>query len=116
MFGYFLRRVDKRFHLERSLGTLPVSKDDAVARLEKLFAMAEAEEVDSMDGDDDAAAEAAEAGQKAAPTAGQQQGASSSSSSNESKSNLPAKKEKSALRRYVEVRRLRTTGGQLAQV
>lgn len=37
MFGYFLRRVDKRFQLEASLGTLPLSKEDAVARLELLF-------------------------------------------------------------------------------
>lgn len=39
MFGYFLRRVDARFRLEASLGTLPVSREDAVARLERLFAM-----------------------------------------------------------------------------
>jgi hypothetical protein len=38
MFGYFLRRVDKRFQLEKALGTLPVSQEDAVARLERLFA------------------------------------------------------------------------------
>lgn len=41
MFGYFLRRVDRRFQLEKSLGTLPLSREDAVARLEKLFATAE---------------------------------------------------------------------------
>ncbi|KXZ55990.1 hypothetical protein GPECTOR_2g1542 [Gonium pectorale] len=40
MFGYFLRRVDSRFQLEKALGTLPVSKEDAVARLERLFASA----------------------------------------------------------------------------
>ena len=38
MFGYFLRRVDQRFQLEKALGTLPLSKEDAVARLERLFA------------------------------------------------------------------------------
>lgn len=37
MFGYFLRRVDRRFQLESSLGTLPMSKEDTVARLELLF-------------------------------------------------------------------------------
>lgn len=49
MFGYFLRRVDKRFQLEKSMGSLatPQGKDDAVARLERLFAQAEAEEPDS---------------------------------------------------------------------
>ncbi|GIL70147.1 hypothetical protein Vretimale_3398 [Volvox reticuliferus] len=41
MFGYFLRRVDQRFQLEKALGTLPLSKEDAVARLERLFAAAE---------------------------------------------------------------------------
>ncbi|EFJ50713.1 hypothetical protein VOLCADRAFT_88515 [Volvox carteri f. nagariensis] len=40
MFGYFLRRVDQRFRLEKALGTLPLSKEDAVARLERLFAAA----------------------------------------------------------------------------
>lgn len=38
MFGYFLRRVDKRFQLEKSLGTLPIQRDEAVARLNQLFA------------------------------------------------------------------------------
>ena len=40
MFGYFVRRVDKRFHLERSLGLLPEAAEDAVKRLERLFAQA----------------------------------------------------------------------------
>ena len=37
LFGYFLRKVDSRFQLERSARTLP---GDAVARLEALFAAA----------------------------------------------------------------------------
>lgn len=37
MFGYFVRRVDKRFQLERSLGLLPQNTEEAVARLERLF-------------------------------------------------------------------------------
>lgn len=37
MFGYFLRRVDKRFQLEKAMGTLPESREEAVARLERLF-------------------------------------------------------------------------------
>lgn len=37
MFGYFVRRVDKRFQLERSLGMLPQNTEEAVARLERLF-------------------------------------------------------------------------------
>lgn len=38
MFGYFIRRVDTRFQLEKQLGTLPLSQEDAVARLERMFA------------------------------------------------------------------------------
>jgi len=44
MFGYFLRRVDKRFQLDKALGTLvedPEPDEDAVLRLERLFAQAE---------------------------------------------------------------------------
>ena len=36
MFGYFVRLVDSRFQLERSLGVL-VDKEDAVARLSRMF-------------------------------------------------------------------------------
>ena len=39
MFGYFLRRADSRFQLAKRTGTLPEDKDDAVARLERLFSM-----------------------------------------------------------------------------
>ena len=86
MFGYFLRRVDTRFQLERSLGTLPISKDDAVERLEKLFAMADADE-----GDLDSVPATATASSTIDPDAPLPS------------SNLPVKKEKSALRKYVEV-------------
>ena len=37
MFGYFVRRVDKRFQLDRQLGLLDEPQADAVARLERLF-------------------------------------------------------------------------------
>jgi hypothetical protein len=37
MFGYFLRRVDARFQLERTLGTLPRSAEESVRALEALF-------------------------------------------------------------------------------
>jgi hypothetical protein len=46
MFGYFLRRVDARYQLSKQLGTLPESREDAVARLERLFASAEESPVD----------------------------------------------------------------------
>lgn len=39
MFGYFLRRVDSRFQLAKTLGMLPESKEDAVERLNRLFTM-----------------------------------------------------------------------------
>ncbi len=53
MFGYFLSRVDQRFQLTKSLGMLP--SEDAVERLERLFASAEdeAEEVAASAGVDD---------------------------------------------------------------
>lgn len=38
MFGYFLRGVDKRFQLERSIGLISdTDLTDAASRLEKLF-------------------------------------------------------------------------------
>jgi len=40
LFGYFLRRVDARFQLERGAGMLLPPGEDAVARLEALFAAA----------------------------------------------------------------------------
>ncbi len=95
MFGYFLRRVDKRFQLSRSMGTLPMSKDDAVARLEKLFSMADAEDTTGSRTDSESPASA-----NASPSA--------SSPDSGSSSNLPVKKEKSALKRYVEVHAART--------
>eukprot|EP01026_Neomeris_dumetosa_P009402 TRINITY_DN1317_c0_g1_i1.p1 TRINITY_DN1317_c0_g1~~TRINITY_DN1317_c0_g1_i1.p1 ORF type:complete len:309 (-),score=70.52 TRINITY_DN1317_c0_g1_i1:340-1266(-) len=49
MFGYFLRRVDRRFQLEKALGTLSLynkdkSDDDPVAKLERLFSQAGSED------------------------------------------------------------------------
>ena len=46
MFGYFLRRVEARFKLERALGggALPRSQEESVAALEALFNAASAEE------------------------------------------------------------------------
>jgi hypothetical protein len=96
MFGYFLRRVDKRFQLERALGTLPMSREDAVARLEKLFSMANAEEEDLSDRD------------SASWSLGSSESvmADNSSVPSSRNNNLPVKKEKSALKRYVEVSHL----------
>ena len=43
MFGYFLRRLDNRFQLERSAGLIgePDSKEEAISRLERLFNQAD---------------------------------------------------------------------------
>ena len=37
MFGYFLRRVDKRFQLDRAMGSLPDDPEDMARRLEDIF-------------------------------------------------------------------------------
>lgn len=108
MFGYFIRRVDTRFQLEKQLGTLPLSQEDAVARLERMFAAAE--DVESSSNPDWAEPtvvdldspqpslssgeeeERRKSGSEASPsrTAGSSSGGSSSAGG------------KSALRRYVE--------------
>ena len=47
MFGYFVTRADKRFQLDRALGTLPLDPMESAMALEKLFNSASA--MDSMD-------------------------------------------------------------------
>ncbi|QDZ19540.1 DUF760 domain-containing protein [Chloropicon primus] len=44
MFGYFLRRVDARFQLEKAMGLLNDINSDAVERLENIFGQASAAE------------------------------------------------------------------------
>lgn len=39
IFGYFLRRADQRFRLARAAGLLTEDKEDAVQKLERLFAL-----------------------------------------------------------------------------
>ena len=43
MFGYFLRRVDKRFQLDRAMGSLPDDPEDMARRLEEIFNSASAD-------------------------------------------------------------------------
>lgn len=83
MFGYFLRRVDSRFQLARQVGMVPDSPEDAVARLERLFAMA-----DGLDGSIDP--------DVAAPPEPEEPPQADNSNS------ALVKKQKGALRRYVE--------------
>ena len=52
MFGYFLRRVDKRFQMEKQFGTFKKSTDETVAMLEELFARSKS--LDELDGEDSA--------------------------------------------------------------
>ena len=47
MFGYFLRKADKRFSLDRAMGTLPLNPEESARSLEALFESASA--MDSID-------------------------------------------------------------------
>lgn len=47
MFGYFVTRADKRFQLDRAMGTLPLDPMESAKALERLFNSASA--MDSMD-------------------------------------------------------------------
>lgn len=91
MFGYFVRRVDKRFQLERQLGLLEEPQADAVARLEKMFNTAS--DVDDLD-----------AASPSTSTSDASSSASASSSTAESgASAAPGKgKKDSPLRKYIE--------------
>ena len=50
MFGYFLRKADKRFSLDRAMGTLPLNPEESARSLEALFESASA--MDSVDAAD----------------------------------------------------------------
>lgn len=111
MFGYFLRRVDQRFQLERAIGLdVAVSRDDAVARLERLFAAADADEgvpPEELDVGPSSSSSSSTSSSASSARAESGRDASSSSSSGTawagapmgSSDNLPARKQKSALRR-----------------
>lgn len=99
MFGYFLRQVDARFQLEKSLGTLPPSREEAVQRLERLFAMADSPE-ETTNPDYAAADIIYDMDRPMSPEPGSSNSGASSSSG--SSSGPVTRKQKSALRRYVE--------------
>lgn len=82
LFGYFLRRVDSRFQLAKQMGILPEDPEDAVARLERLFSIAD--EMESSDDPD------------SAPLPQQDDVGTTTSNS------ALVKKKKGALRQYVE--------------
>ena len=90
MFGYFVRRVDKRFQLERQLGLIEEPQADAVARLEKLFNTAS----DPEDLDD-----------AARPSTSDSSSSATSSTAGASPGPSPApgkSKKESPLRKYIE--------------
>lgn len=60
MFGYFLRKADKRFSLDRAMGTLPLNPMESAQALESLFNSASA--MDSMDEADGTTASGMNAG------------------------------------------------------
>ena len=82
MFGYFLRRVDARFQLEKAMGLLNEVNSDAVERLESIFGQASAAE--SWDEDAESFVQA-RAEESAAAL-----------------DNLPREKPKSKLQEYIE--------------
>lgn len=90
MFGYFVRRVDKRFQLERSLGLIEEPQADAVARLERLFNTAS--EPEDLDGPASPSTSTSDASSKP-----------DSSTTDTGANAAPGKKKKdSPLRKYIE--------------
>mmetsp|Transcript_64946 Transcript_64946/g.205176 ORF Transcript_64946/g.205176 Transcript_64946/m.205176 type:complete len:448 (+) Transcript_64946:123-1466(+) len=90
MFGYFLRKVDKRFTLEKSMGggSGPLGDDDAIARLERMFSSS------SSSGDDDAASVTYDVGEDKVD--------SSSAKDEFPEFEQKAKPDKEALKKYVQ--------------
>lgn len=95
MFGYFVRRVDKRFQLERQLGLLEDQQADAVARLERMFSSAAGEE----DLDRPSTSPSPSSPSTSDASAGQN---SSSSDATQGEGKNKKKKKESPLRKYIE--------------
>ena len=96
MFGYFVRRVDKRFQLERQLGLRDDEQKDAVARLERMFNTADEEQQDRP---------ATPSSSSSPSTSGASQssaGQSSGASQGEGAGLGQGKKKESPLRKYIE--------------
>lgn len=96
MFGYFVRRVDKRFQLERQLGLRDDEQKDAVARLERMF---NTEDEDQQD------RPATSPSSSSPSTSGASQssaGQSSGGSQGEGAGLGQGKKKESPLRKYIE--------------
>lgn len=98
MFGYFIRRVDKRFQLETQLGLLDDEQADAVARLERLFNSASEDQ-------QDADRPASSSGATSSSTFGDGEATSSSSGAGTQAEGAglgKGKKKDSKLRKYIE--------------
>jgi len=96
MFGYFVRRVDKRFQLERQLGLRDDEQKDAVARLERMFNTAGEEQQDRS---------ATPSSSSSPSTSGASEssaGQSSGGSQGEGAGLGQGKKKESPLRKYIE--------------
>ncbi len=96
MFGYFVRRVDKRFQLERQLGLRDDEQKDAVARLERMFNTEDEEQQDRP---------ATPSSSSSPSTSGASQssaGQSSGGSQGEGAGLGQGKKKESPLRKYIE--------------
>ncbi|KAL0019738.1 hypothetical protein WJX77_008774 [Trebouxia sp. C0004] len=96
MFGYFVRRVDKRFQLERQLGLRDDEQKDAVARLERMFNTADEEQQDRP---------ATPSSPSSPSTSGASEssaGQSSGGSQGEGAGLGQGKKKESPLRKYIE--------------
>lgn len=95
MFGYFVRRVDKRFQLERQLGLRDDEQKDAVARLERMFNTADEEQQDPATPSSSSSPSTSGASQSSA-------GQSSGGSQGEGAGLGQGKKKESPLRKYIE--------------
>ena len=98
MFGYFIRRVDKRFQLERQLGLRDDEQANAVARLERMFNAA-------GEGEQDPDRPATSSGSASSSTSDDSDAATSTSGAGtkgEGADLGKGKKKDSLLRKYIE--------------
>lgn len=94
MFGYFVRRVDKRFQLDRQLGLIDEPQADAVARLERLF--------NTASDPDDLDQPASPSTQDAAAPSASPSGDTGAAGEAAAASGKGGKKKQSPLRRYIQ--------------
>ncbi len=101
MFGYFVRRVDKRFQLERQLGLMDDQKADAVALLERMFSEAGEEEQD-LDRPSTPSTSSSPSTSGASEGSGGQSSSSNDATQGQGADSGKGKKKDSPLRKYIE--------------